>query len=98
MLQAHNRLVCSLVGERGGDVVKSQGDGFMLAFRSAGAALTCAAELQRAVTQSNEARLERALRASTPLHVAPARSWSSDQEPDFSAAASSVRERTPSLA
>jgi class 3 adenylate cyclase len=62
MLQAHNRLVRQLVADRGGEVVKSQGDGFMLAFRSASAALSCAAELQRAVTRSNEAQLERALR------------------------------------
>ncbi len=69
MLQAHNRLVRELVAQRGGDVVKSQGDGFMLAFRSAGSALTCAAELQRAVAQSNETQFERALRVRIGVHT-----------------------------
>ena len=69
MLQAHNQLVRRLVAERGGGVVKSQGDGFMLAFRSAGSALTCAAELQRAVAESNETQLERALRVRIGVHT-----------------------------
>lgn len=69
MLQAHNRLVRSLVVERGGDVVKSQGDGFMLAFRSAAASLACAVELQRAVAQSNDAELERQLRVRIGVHT-----------------------------
>lgn len=49
MIQAHNELVRNVVAKCGGDVVKSQGDGFMLAFRSASSALSCAVELQRAV-------------------------------------------------
>src|SRR6185437_16885356 len=69
MLQAHNRLVCQLVAERGGTVVKSQGDGFMLAFSSAAAALNCAAELQRAVARSNETQLERELRVRIGVHT-----------------------------
>ena len=69
LLQTHNRLVCQLVGERGGSVVKSQGDGFMLAFRSAGAALNCAAELQRAVARSNETQPERELRVRIGVHT-----------------------------
>ncbi len=69
MLQAHNRLVRKLVAKRGGDVVKSQGDGFMLAFRSAGSALTCAAEFQRAVARSNDTQLERLLRVRVGVHT-----------------------------
>jgi class 3 adenylate cyclase len=69
MLRAHNRLVCQLVADRGGSVVKSQGDGFMLAFSSAGAALNCAAELQRAVARSNETQLERELRVRIGVHT-----------------------------
>jgi class 3 adenylate cyclase len=69
MLQAHNRLVCALVAERGGSVVKSQGDGFMLAFSSAGAALNCAAEIQRAVARSNKTRSERELRVRIGVHT-----------------------------
>jgi class 3 adenylate cyclase len=69
MLRAHNRLVRQLVAERGGSVVKSQGDGFMLAFSSAGAALNCAAELQRAVARSNETQSERELRVRIGVHT-----------------------------
>ena len=69
MLQAHNRVVCQLVADRGGAVVKSQGDGFMLAFSSAGAALNCAAELQRAVARANETQLERELRVRIGVHT-----------------------------
>lgn len=55
MIRTHNELVRSMVAKYGGDVVKSQGDGFMLVFRSAGSALSCAAELQRAVRRSGAA-------------------------------------------
>jgi eukaryotic-like serine/threonine-protein kinase len=69
MLLAHNDLVRGLVAEHGGDVVKSQGDGFMLAFRSARSALWCAVELQRAVTRFNAANLERSLRMRIGAHT-----------------------------
>jgi class 3 adenylate cyclase len=69
MLQTHNRLVGQLVAERGGAVVKSQGDGFMLAFSSTGAALNCAADLQRAVARSNETQLEREVRVRIGVHT-----------------------------
>ena len=51
----HHKLVCGVVAKCGGDVVRSQGDGFMLVFRSAGSALSFAVELQRAVTRFNAA-------------------------------------------
>ena len=69
ILRAHNELVRGLVVDHCGQVVKSQGDGFMLAFRSSAAALTCAVELQRAVTRSNESQLERALRVRIGVHT-----------------------------
>lgn len=69
MLRGHNDVVRGLVGEHGGDVVKSQGDGFMLAFRSASAAVECAVELQRAVSRSNAADLEHAVRVRIGVHT-----------------------------
>jgi class 3 adenylate cyclase len=69
MLRAHNGVVRGLVGEHGGDVVKSQGDGFMLAFRSASAAVACAVDLQRAVGRSNAADVERAVRVRIGVHT-----------------------------
>ena len=41
----------------------------MLAFRSAGSALTCAAELQRAVAECNDTQLERAVRVRIGVHT-----------------------------
>ena len=49
LLGEHNRLIQDEVDAAGGFVVKSQGDGFMLAFASARRALHCAAGIQRAM-------------------------------------------------
>jgi class 3 adenylate cyclase len=69
MMLAHNKLVRSLVAGHGGDLVKWQGDGFMLVFRSAGSAVAFASELQHAVTRSNAANVERALRVRVGVHT-----------------------------
>ena len=47
VVRDHNAIVRALVGSHDGNVVKSQGDGFMLAFSSAHAALRCAIEIER---------------------------------------------------
>ena len=46
-LRNHRALVRGIVDAYGGSVIKSQGDGFMVAFESAHSALHCAVELQR---------------------------------------------------
>ena len=51
LLGEHNRLVQDQVESNGGFVVKSQGDGFMLAFASARRALQCASGIQRAMRE-----------------------------------------------
>ncbi len=48
----HGRVVRRLVAQHGGRVVKGLGDGFMLIFPSARAAVSCAASLQEAVSGS----------------------------------------------
>jgi class 3 adenylate cyclase len=48
LMRDHNAIVRSLVQAHEGTVVKSQGDGFMLAFASAHSALRCAIEVERA--------------------------------------------------
>jgi class 3 adenylate cyclase len=48
LLRDHNAIVRSLAQSHDGTVVKSQGDGFMLAFPSAHAALRCAIEVEQA--------------------------------------------------
>ena len=69
MMRAHNKLVRGVVAKCGGDVVKSQGDGFMLVFRSASSALSCAVELQRAVSRFNVADRARSLRVRIGVHT-----------------------------
>jgi class 3 adenylate cyclase len=69
MMVAHNELVRSVVARHGGEVVKSQGDGFMVVFRSALSALTCAVELQYAVTRFDAPNVGRALRVRIGVHT-----------------------------
>jgi class 3 adenylate cyclase len=69
VMLSHNNLVRRVVAECGGDVVKGQGDGFMLAFRSAGSALACAVELQHSVTRFNAANRGRPLRVRIGVHT-----------------------------
>jgi class 3 adenylate cyclase len=52
VLRAHNDVVRNVTSEHGGTVVKSQGDGFMLAFASARRAATCAQAIESAVAET----------------------------------------------
>ncbi|MGA7050771.1 MAG: adenylate/guanylate cyclase domain-containing protein [Mycobacterium sp.] len=49
VLERHNRLIQKLVDDYNGHVVKSQGDGFMIAFADARQAVLCAVDVQRAL-------------------------------------------------
>ena len=51
VLNVHNTIVRAQVGEHGGYEVKSQGDGFMVAFPSARRAVRCAIDIQRALAR-----------------------------------------------
>ena len=62
LLRAHNAIVRDHVAAHGGYEVKSQGDGFMVAFGSARQALQCAIAIQRAFAEHNE-------RAAEPVRV-----------------------------
>ncbi len=53
ILRVHNAIVRDQVAAHGGFEVKSQGDGFMVAFGSARRALQCAIALQRAIADQN---------------------------------------------
>ena len=52
VLRAHNDVVRKVTAEHGGSVVKSQGDGFMLAFASARRAVSCAQAIETAVAEA----------------------------------------------
>ena len=58
LLREHNAIVREQVAAHEGFEVKSEGDGFMLAFQSARRALECAAAIQRAFAQRNESAEE----------------------------------------
>ncbi len=49
MLERHDKLIYKLVDDYGGHVVKSQGDGFMIAFGDPAQAVLCSIEVQRAL-------------------------------------------------
>ncbi len=52
VLQKHNKLIESLVAKHGGQVVKNQGDGFMMAFADPESAVRCSADVQGALEQN----------------------------------------------
>ena len=58
LLREHNVLIRDQVRNHEGFEVKTEGDGFMIAFQSARQALQCAIEMQRAFTQRNESAEE----------------------------------------
>jgi len=55
VLKEHNAIVREQVKAHGGFEVKSEGDGFMVAFGSARRALDCAMEIQKALAERNNA-------------------------------------------
>ena len=63
LLASHDRLVRSAVSARGGHIVKSQGDGFMIAFADAGEAVRGALDL-RSASEAGDRRLRK-----QPIHV-----------------------------
>jgi class 3 adenylate cyclase len=65
----HNQLVRECVSSHGGEVVKSQGDGFMIVFASASAALDFAVELQRLLSRRNPGEPGAAVRVRVGLHT-----------------------------
>lgn len=69
VLGIHNEMVRRHVDRAGGVEVKSQGDGFMLAFASARRALGCAIEVQREVSATGPRAADWALRVRLGAHT-----------------------------
>jgi class 3 adenylate cyclase len=69
LMFVHNRIVRDCVRNHGGEVVKSQGDGFMVVFASARAALDCAVELQRILRRYNSGDPDETFRVRVGLHT-----------------------------
>ena len=72
VVRAHNALVRREVRAHRGFEVKSQGDGFMLAFAGARRALRCAIEVQRAIAAHRELWSEEPIRVRIGLHTGEA--------------------------
>jgi class 3 adenylate cyclase/tetratricopeptide (TPR) repeat protein len=71
LLREHNAIVREKVKAHGGFEVKSEGDGFMLAFQSARRAIDCAIAIQQALAQRNQSADE-PIRVRMGLHTGEA--------------------------
>ena len=69
LMLSHNDIVRTTVSGHRGRVIKSQGDGFMMTFASAAAALECSIELQRAFARHNEHNPNQRLPVRIGLHT-----------------------------
>ncbi|MFQ5879236.1 MAG: adenylate/guanylate cyclase domain-containing protein, partial [Dehalococcoidia bacterium] len=72
VLHAHNAIVRQQVAAHSGFEVKSQGDGFMVAFQSARRALECAIAVQRALAAYNDEHRDEPIRVRIGLHTGEA--------------------------
>jgi class 3 adenylate cyclase len=72
VLQEHNDLIRGEVAASGGYEVKSQGDGFMLAFNGATKALRCAVGIQRGLARYNGSHADLPVRVRIGMHTGEA--------------------------
>jgi class 3 adenylate cyclase len=72
LLRAHNRIVREQVHSFGGFEVKSQGDGFMIAFPSARRAIECARAVQEAIARELDGHPDGPIRVRIGLHTGEA--------------------------
>jgi class 3 adenylate cyclase len=69
VLREYTRLVRSFIEKQGGHVVKSHGDGLMVAFPSVLRALRCAVDVQQALAKRNVNTIDEPLRAHLGIHA-----------------------------
>jgi class 3 adenylate cyclase len=75
-LRAHTKLVQTVVDSHDGHIVKSQGDGFMVAFKQPDRAVACAVALQRALHKQRRGKAR--LRVRVGIHTGRAISEDGD--------------------
>jgi class 3 adenylate cyclase len=68
VLREHNAIIRHQIKAHGGFEVKSEGDGFMVAFQSAGKALACASAIQKALAERNST-VEEPVKVRVGLHA-----------------------------
>ncbi|GFG74963.1 hypothetical protein MBOT_23280 [Mycobacterium botniense] len=69
LIAAHDKLVRRLVDQHAGHVVKSQGDGFMIAFSQAEQAVRCGIAIQRALHGQATSKRNNGLRVRIGIHM-----------------------------
>ena len=69
LIGEHDKLVRKLVKQRSGHVVKSQGDGFMIAFADAEEAVRCGIDLQDALHKDAQRKRHNGFRVRIGVHV-----------------------------
>ncbi len=69
LISAHDKLVHGLVQRRAGHVVKSQGDGFMIAFARAEQAVRCGIDVQHALDHDAKRKRHREIRVRIGIHM-----------------------------
>ncbi|BBY05281.1 hypothetical protein MNVI_05990 [Mycobacterium noviomagense] len=69
LIAEHDKLVRKLVKNHGGHVVKSQGDGFMMAFSQAEQAVRCGIEIQRALENGGKLKRRNGFRVRIGIHM-----------------------------
>src|ERR1700749_1600649 len=69
LISSHDKLVSSLVQRRSGHVVKSQGDGFMIAFARAEQAVRCGIDLQHELRKDANAKRREEIRVRIGIHM-----------------------------
>lgn len=69
LIGAHDKLVSDLVQRRSGHVVKSQGDGFMVAFARAEQAVRCGMDLQQALHRDAKRKRHEEIRVRIGVHM-----------------------------
>src|SRR6202020_1469400 len=69
LISSHDKLVSGLVKHRAGHVVKSQGDGFMIAFARAEQAVRCGIDLQHALYEDAKRKRHDEIRVRIGVHM-----------------------------
>lgn len=69
LIGEHDKLIRKFVKERAGHVVKSQGDGFMIAFSQPEQAVRCGADIQRALRDDAKRTRRNGIRVRMGIHM-----------------------------
>jgi class 3 adenylate cyclase len=69
LISSHDKLISGLVRRRSGHVVKSQGDGYMIAFARAEEAVRCGIDVQHALDKSGKRKRDEDIRVRIGIHM-----------------------------